>query len=513
MVKRTVTLGKGKLTIEEVVAVARRFAEVQLMPDAMAKIKKSRAIVDTFVKNNEVVYGLTTGFGEFKNVAISQDQTEKLQKNLITSHSVGVGEPFPEEIVRAAILVRINSLLQGYSGVRAVVIETLVEMLNKKIYPYVPCKGSVGSSGDLAPLSHIMLALMGLGECIADGKRTSSARVLSLVKISPVKLSYKEGLALNNGTAPMTGIAALAVYDAENLMKAVDISLSLSMEALKGVEAAYDIKIHEIRPHKGQISTAANVRKLIKGSSLIDFGRPAAKVQDAYTLRCAPQVHGACKDTLRHVRGVVETELNSATDNPFIFDNPPRAISGGNFHGEPIAIAMDILGIAVSEIANISERRIARLVDPHLNEGLPAFLVKGGGLNNGFMIPQYTAAALVSENKVLAHPASVDSIPTSANQEDHVSMGTIAARKGREMIENSLNVIAIELYAAAQGIDFRDPKYLAKGTAAVYDFIRKHVPFLHEDRIMYVDMHKIADLIRIGEIVKVAEKTVGNLEV
>ncbi len=509
---KKIVLGAHHLKIEDVVAVARHFAIVELASGVLDRVKESREIVDGFVKANKAVYGLTTGFGEFKNVAIPQDKTEKLQKNLITSHAVGVGEPFPEEVVRAAILVRINSLIQGYSGVRTIVIETLVEILNKKIYPYVPCKGSVGSSGDLAPLSHIMLALMGLGECIAGGKHISSARALSMAKIIPVKLSYKEGLALNNGTAPMTGIAALAVYDAETLMKSADISLALSLEAMKGVASAYDSKIHLARPHKGQIITAKNILKLIKGSKLVDFDRPAARIQDAYTLRCAPQVHGACKDALRYVRGVVEVELNSATDNPLIFSNPPEAISGGNFHGEPIAIAMDFLGIAAAEIADISERRVARLVDPNLNIGLPAFLIKEGGLNNGFMIPQYTAAALVSENKILAHPASVDSIPTSANQEDHVSMGTIAARKAREIIENAINVIAIEFYAAAQGADFREPKNLAKGTSATYGLIRKDVPFLGEDRIMYIDMHKIADLVRDGEIVNTAEKAIGKLE-
>jgi len=500
------------LTIEDVVSVARHGNLVELSKNAIEKIKKSRKVVENFVSQEKTVYGVTTGFGEFKNVFISKEQTRELQENLIRSHSVGVGNPLPEEIVRATMLLRANSLAKGYSGVRVEIIETLCQMLNKKVHPVIPEKGSVGASGDLAPLSHMALVLMGEGEVFYNGKRMKGKEALKLAGIKPVTLSSKEGLALNNGTAVMTAIAVLTLYDAENVLKCADIAAAMTLEALLGIDKAFDERIHKLRPHLGQIKCAENIRKLIKNSEILSHNNHK-KVQDAYSLRCIPQVHGASRDAINYVRKVLEIEINSVTDNPLIFTNPPEALSGGNFHGQPIAIAMDLLGIALAEIADISERRIARILDPHLNEGLPAFLIpkNKGGLNSGYMIAQYTAAALVSENKVLSHPASVDSIPTSANQEDHVSMGTIAARKAREILKNAENVIAIEILCAAQGMDFRLPLKGGQGTRIAHEYIRKHIPHLNKDRILYPEINKVRELIHNGDLVKRVEEKIGKL--
>ena len=509
-----VIIDGSSLTIDQVVAVARDFALVELSPSCIGKILASRKIVDDLVEKGSAVYGLTTGFGSFKDVAINKDQTAELQKNLIMSHAVGVGEPFPEEIVRAAILIRVNSVIRGHSGVRVDTVNTLLEMLNKKIYPFVPQQGSVGSSGDLAPLSHMFLVLIGMGEVFVDGKLISGREAMEKKEIVPVILSSKEGLALNNGTAFMTAIGALAVYDSMNLLKIADVSLSLTLEALTGIISAFDERVISTRPHEGQILCARNVRKVCDGSTLIKKSGETCRVQDSYSIRCSPQVHGACREAIKYVKKIIETELNSTTDNPLIIGEN-EAISCGNFHGEPVAIAMDTLGIAISEIGSISERRIAKMIDPSTNNGLPGFLIKKefAGLNSGFLMPQYTAAALVSENKVLAHPASVDSIPTSANQEDHVSMGTIASRKAREIIKNVQNVVAIEIMNSVQGIDLRE-KYtiLGKGTSEAYNFIRKHVLFYEKDRVIHKDMIKITELIKSTEILKVVESVVGRLD-
>ena len=500
------------LTIEQIVAVARNRARVELSSECIKKIEKCRKFVDELVDKGEAVYGLTTGFASFKDIAISKEQTAELQKNLIMSHSVGVGEAFPEEIVRAAMLVRINSVAKGYSGVKIETIKTLIEMLNKNVYPYVPEKGSVGSSGDLAPLSHMLLVLMGMGEAWYDNKRISGKEVMELAGIKPITLSSKEGLALNNGTAFMTAIGTLSIYDALNLEKIADVSLGLTLEALMGIISAFDERVQMVRPHPGQILCAKNIQKICKGSNLIKTYKETARVQDSYSLRCSPQVHGACRDAINYVKEVIEREINSATDNPLIFEG--EAVSCGNFHGEPVAIAMDTLGIALSELGNISERRIAKMIDPSTNNGLPIFLIKKeiGGLSSGFMMPQYTAAALVSENKILAHPASVDSIPTSANQEDHVSMGTIAARKAREILKNVQNVLAIEIMNSVQGIDLRENAKLGSGTETAYELIRKHVLFYDKDRIFYPDINKIADLIKNNEILEKVESVVGKLD-
>jgi histidine ammonia-lyase len=511
MNERICIIDGESLSIEDLVAVARGKIPIVLSEESKKKIINSRKIVERFVEEGKVVYGVTTGFGHFKNEVISKEQTEELQENLIRSHSVGVGCTLAEEIVRAAMLLRANSLAKGHSGVRLEVVETLCEMLNKKVHPVIPEKGSVGASGDLAPLSHMVLVLIGEGEAIFNGKRISGKEAMKSAAIEPIKLSYKEGLALNNGTAVMTAIGGLVVYDAENLLKCADIAAAMTLEALLGTEKAFDEKIHKLRPHSGQIKCAENIRRLIHNSEILEYHPKVEKVQDAYTLRCIPQVHGAVRDAIEYAKKVVEIEINSVTDNPLIFTNPPEALSGGNFHGEPIAIAMDVVGIALSEIANISERRIARIVDPNLNKGLPAFLVHKGGLNSGYMIAQYTAAALVSENKILAHPASVDSIPTSANQEDHVSMGTIAARKAKQILENAETVIAIEILCAAQGMDFRLPLKGGEGTRIVHEYIRDHVPHLLKDRILKPEVEKVQKMIHSGEIVKAVEEKIGKL--
>jgi len=509
----SVVLNGETLTIEEVARIARGRERVQIAETARENLKVSRAFVDRMVAENRVVYGITTGFGQFKNVAISPDQTATLQANLIRSHATGVGEPLSEEAVRAAIVVRVNSLLRGHSGIRALVVDALVDLLNHDVYPFVPSKGSVGSSGDLAPLSHIMLVLMGEGEVLVDGKRRPTMEILREKGLGTVVLMSKEGLALNNGTSVQTGIGTLAVYDAQRLAKTFDVAYALSLEALMGSLAASDPRVHALRPHPGQIKVAANTRRLCAESAVMESHKNCGRVQDAYSLRCAPQVHGASRDTIAHVAEVVARELNSVTDNPLLFPEDDIAISAGHFHGEPIAQAMDFLKIGVCELANISERRIAKLVDSSTSDGLPPFLMpkEQGGLSSGMMIPQYVAAALVSENKVLAHPASVDSIPTSANQEDHVSMGTIAARQAAEIVTNAHQVAAIELLCAAQAADFRLPMKLGRGTDAAYQLIRSRVPFMAKDRIIYTDIELIAGLVG-GQIVEAVEAAVGKME-
>ncbi len=504
--------GNG-LTIEEVVRVARGRERVSIDPSARGALEKARAFVDRLVAEKQVVYGVTTGCGQFKNVVISPDQTETLQANLIRSHATGVGAPLPEAAVRAAIVLRVNGLLRGHSGVRPAVADRLVDLLNYDIYPFVPSQGSVGSSGDLAPLSHIMLVLMGEGEVIVEGRRRPAAQVLREKGLGTVVLQSKEGLALNNGTAVQTAIGALAAHDAAQLANVFDVAYAMSLEVMMGSVAPCDPRVHALRPHPGQAQVAENVRRLCADSAIIESHRGCGRVQDAYSLRCAPQVHGASRDGIAYVRTVLERELNAVTDNPLLFPDDDIAISAGQFHGEPIAQAMDFLKIAVSELANISERRVARLVDAHLSEGLPAFLVPSeqAGLSSGFMIPQYVAAALVSENKVLAHPASVDSIPTSANQEDHVSMGTIAARQAAEIVSNAKKVAAIELLCAAQGADFRKPLALGRGTDAAYRLIRQHVPFLEKDRILYYDIEALMRLVP-DTLLEAVEHAAGPLK-
>lgn len=507
---REVILDGDSLTIQDVVAVARQHKPVAVSPAGLAKLERARAMVDRFIAEDKVVYGLTTGFGKFSTVTISKEQTEELQENLIISHAVGVGEPFPEEIVRAMMLLRANALTKGHSGARPVVVATLLEMLNKGVHPVIPEKGSLGASGDLAPLSHMVLVLIGKGEAFYNGERMPGAAAMTKAGIQAVKLKAKEGLALINGTQAMTAVGALAYHDAVGLAKLADVAAAMSVEALEGITPAFDPQVHAVRPHPGQIQAAANLRRLLAGSEIIG-GATHGRVQDAYALRCTPQVHGASRDALEYVRRAVETEINSVTDNPILFPETGEVISGGNFHGQPMALAFDFLGIAAAELANISERRTERLVNPALSNGLPAFLCQNGGLNSGFMICQYSAASLVSENKVLAHPASVDSIPSSANQEDHVSMGTIAARKARSIVENAANVLAIELLCAAQGIDLRGGKP-GRGSGAGYRAVRKAVSFMERDREIWPDMRAVEKLARNGGILQEVAAAVGEID-
>jgi len=493
----------NSLTLEEVNAVCRNYEKVELSNLAVEKILESRKVVDDFVDNEDVVYGITTGFGKFSDVTISKEESKTLQKNLIITHAVGAGKPFDTEIVRGIMLLIINNLAKGYSGARLETIQTMIVMLNKKVHPVVPEKGSLGASGDLAPLSHMVLPMIGLGQAEYKGEILTGQEAMEKSGIPVIQLTAKEGLALINGTQVMSAVGALTVYDSLNILKVADIAAALSFEAQNGIIDALDKRLHDVRPHKGQIDTARIMKELLTGSKMTSR-QGQIRVQDAYSLRCVPQVHGASKDAINYVKEKVEIEINSVTDNPIIFPETKEGISGGNFHGQPMALCFDFLGIALSELADISERRIERLVNPTLS-GLPAFLVEHGGLNSGFMIIQYSAAALVSENKILAHPASVDSIPSSANQEDHVSMGTIAARKAREIMENVRRVLAMEIMCACQGIDLRGNKGLGAGTKPVYEKVRKAVPMLKEDRPLYEDINKCEELIIKGTITEIGE--------
>ncbi|MHA5067448.1 histidine ammonia-lyase [Cetobacterium somerae] len=506
-------IGNKKLTLEDLINVTRNGYEVKISDEAKERVSIARKLVDDYVEEGKISYGITTGFGKFSDSIISKEETATLQRNLIISHACGVGNPLPIDQVRGIMLLRVNNLIQGHSGIRQKVLDLLVEMLNKGITPYIPEKGSLGASGDLAPLSHMVLVMLGLGKAYYKSELYTGEEALKKAKIKPIKsLSSKEGLALINGTQVMTSIGAHTVYDAINLMKHLDIAASLSMEALNGIICAFDPRIQEVRGHLGQINTAKNVNKILKNSTAITK-QGELRVQDPYALRCTPQVHGASKDALNYIRDKVEIEMNAVTDNPIIFPIENEVLSGGNFHGQPMALPFDFLGIALAEMANISERRLERLVNPSLNNGLPAFLVENGGVNSGFMIVQYSAASLVSENKVLAHPASVDSIPSSANQEDHVSMGTIAARKANEILGNVRKVIAMEILAACQGIDLRDVKRLGKGTNEAHTLVREIVEFYDKDRVMYIDIERVEELIKTNKIVVKVEENVGKLKI
>ncbi len=499
------------LTIADVVRVARERAEVALSPCARERVARSRAVVEQLVREGRVVYGITTGVGELAGVRISPEQSAVLQVNIVRSHSAGVGEPLPEEVVRAMMLLRAHALALGYSGVREDILTLLLQMLNRGLHPVIPSQGSVGASGDLAPLAHLALTLIGEGEVSIEGRRKSGRDALSGAGLRPVSLSAKEGVALINGTQAMTAIGALAVFDAQRLATTTDISGAMSFEALQGLPEAFDPLLQRVRPHPGQQASADNLRQLIAGSEILARPRAGGKVQDAYALRCMPQVHGASRDAIGYAAGVVETEMNAATDNPLVFPEEGRVISGGNFHGQPVAIAMDLLAIASSGLAGITERRIERLVNPHLS-GLPAFLTADGGLHSGLMLAQYTAAALVSENKILSHPASVDSIPTSANQEDHVSMGTIAARKAARVVSHAQQVAGIELICAAQALEFHRPARPGAGTRRAYDSVRDAVPRLEDDRVLADDLTRGAGLVRDSRLLASVEQAVGRLQ-
>lgn len=507
---KEIILNGNDLTLDDMVAVARDGVKVRLSEEAVKNVLDSRKIIDHIVENEKTVYGVTTGFGEFCNVTISKEDCKSLQENLIRSHACGYGPKFPSDTVRAIMVARANALSKGYSGIRQETLNTLIDMINKGVHPSIPEKGSLGASGDLAPLAHMVLPMLGLGEAEYKGEILQGKEAMDRAGIPIIQLDAKEGLALINGTQVLTATGALATYDAINLLKISDIAAALTMEALRGITDAFDERIHIIRPHKGQLATARNILRLVDESTYVTR-QGQLRVQDAYSIRCVPQIHGASKDTVNYVKDKVEIEINSVTDNPII-TREGDVISGGNFHGEPMALSFDFLGIGAAEIADVSERRLERLINHQLND-LPAFLAKHGGLNSGFMITQYAAAALVSENKILAHPASVDSIPSSANQEDLVSMGTIAARTARDIIKNATRVVATEIMAACQAIDFRkeDKMNLGKGTSEAYRVVRSAVDFIENDKDieMYKYLDKATELIENGTLLEAVEEKVA----
>lgn len=520
-----VELDGNSLTIEALQDIAKHGATAELSAAAIEQINRSRDRVDEALSSEKAVYGITTGFGKFKDVFIKPEDRRRLQTNLVLSHAAGLGPCFEQAICRSIIALRANALAKGYSGVRRELVELLLACLNEGIHPIIPEQGSLGASGDLAPLSHLSLVLIGRGKAEYRGEILPGAEALKRAGLQAIELEAKEGLALTNGTQIMSAVGAQLVDEGEYLVKLVDIIGAMSLEAQLGSPKAFSEKIQNARPHKGQSASASNLRRLLEASQIVESHRDCPMVQDAYSLRCMPQVHGASRQALAHAREVFEIEINSATDNPLVFDD--EILSGGNFHGQPLAIVLDYLGIALAELASISERRIERLVNPALSNGLPAFLTSNGGTESGFMIAHYSAAALVSENKVLAHPASVDSIPTSANQEDHVSMGATAARKARMILNNCINVLAVELLCAAQGLDFRMSPLLpgahrhkeeaeleltpGPAVLAAHKVIRKYIPFLDEDREMHLEMEAAARLIRSREILYAVEDEIGAL--
>jgi histidine ammonia-lyase len=485
------------LSLDQIANVAYRNEQLILSNKAAERVNASRRVIDKILETETIVYGVNTGFGKLSDVHIPHDQLQKLQLNLVRSHSAGVGKPLSITETRAMMLLRANVLSLGYSGCRVEVIELLLAMLNKSITPIVPEQGSVGASGDLAPLAHLALAMIGEGEVHGETKNASQA--LKENGLEPVQLHAKEGLALLNGTQAMAAVGALTIYRAEKLTKIADTAGAMTLEALRGTPVAFDERIHAVRPHKGQQEAAKHLRYLLRDSEirrshLVNDPR----VQDAYSLRCMPQVHGAVRDAVAHVKGIIEIESASATDNPLVFDNDD-VLSGGNFHGAPLALGFDYAAIALTDLASISERRIDRLVNPDLNEGLPPFLTTHAGMESGFMIPHVTAVALLNECKVLAHPASVDNVPTSGGKEDHVSMGMTAALKLRKVVDNLEIVLAIELLAAAQGLDFREPLKPGKGVQQAYEKLRSISTSLTADRPLYKDIEKVAQAIREGE--------------
>ena len=473
-------------------------------------IRASRKVIEEILESDRVVYGVNTGFGKLSEVKIPADHLDELQLNLIRSHAAGVGEPFPESVTRAIMLLRANVLAKGNSGVRLEVVQLLLDMLNQRIHPIIPAKGSVGASGDLAPLAHLALTLIGEGNTMSGSRLLSGSEALQEKGLTPISLKAKEGLALINGTQAMTGVGALAWLDATRLCKVADITGAMTLDAMRGTDTAFDDRIVKVRPHAGAIAVARNLRDLMHGSNIRESHRDSPhKVQDHYSLRCIPQVHGAVRDALRVAEQWLTIEMNAATDNPLVFPDDRELLSGGNFHGAPMALLFDFLSIASAQLANISERRTALLVDSSESE-LPAFLSPNPGLNSGFMIAQVTAAALVSENKVLAHPASVDSIPTSANKEDHVSMGVTAATKFHHIVQNAAYVIAIELLCAAQAIDLLKPLATSAPLQKAVDLVRARVPHMEKDRFLAADINAVTELIDESHFIEQLESVLNH---
>lgn len=506
-----ITLTGSELTIEQVVSCARDYESVKLSIESNENMIKSQQLVMELLHSHKTVYGVNTGFGSLSTEKISEKDVESLQENLLRSHSCGVGEPLPVDVVRAMMLLRANSLAKGFSGIRPCVVQLILDMLNHQIHPIVPSRGSIGASGDLVPLAHIGLCLIGEGNVIYKNEEMSSMTAFEKNQLNPVVLQAKEGLALINGTQLMSALGCLSLFDAEQLLKHAQIAGAISLEALKGTNQAFRKEISSLRPHKGQIECAENLWRLTQESKIHDSHKHCDKVQDAYTLRCMPQVFGASKDVFSYVKHVFEIEINSVTDNPILFSDLSESISGGNFHGQPLAFALDFLAISLAELGNFSERRIARLIDEHLSD-LPAFLTNHHGLHSGLMLPQYVAAALVNENKTLCHPNSVDSISSSANKEDHVSMGANAGLKLLRIIDNVRFIISIELLASTQGLEFLKPLTPAKGVNAALLEIRNHISTIDKDRPLTKDINDLSDLILRGSILASVESSIGPLQ-
>ena len=510
-----VSLDGHHLTLDEFVAVARFGAKVELREEARRAMQKSRDLAEKIMQEHRVAYGITTGFGDFATVAVPEEMSSQLSNNLILSHCVGTGEPYSEEVVRGMMLLRANALCVGVSGVRPLLVEKLLELLNKGVSPWIPQKGSLGASGDLAPLSHMGLVLLGLGRAYYRGELLSGREALDRAGVAPIEtLVSKEGLGITNGTCAMTSVGALHLYDAVAAARLADLIGSMTFTALTGQLNAFDERVHKVRGQQGQMQVAKNLRLLTEGCEILRNAQ-GDRVQDAYALRCMPQVHGAVRDALSFIRSKVDIELNAVTDNPLMFLDDEAVISGGNFHGEPMALPFDFLGIACAELASISERRIERMVNAALSNGLTPFLTTDGGLNSGYMIVQYSAASMASENKVLAHPACVDSIPSSANQEDFVSMGTTAARKAGQILENTRSVLACELLTACQAVDIRrwlgtHGQGLSPVHEAVFAHVREKIPFVEQDRELWPDILEIERMVRSGELLDIADELVPD---
>ena len=504
MTDRRLLLDGETLSLEEIREVARGGIHVELAPDALARVERARALVDRVAAGEAPAYGINTGFGTLAEVRIDRKDLRTLQRNLLLSHSAGVGAPLPIPEARALLLLRCNVLAKGHSGIRPRTLQLALDMLNRGVIPVVPERGSVGASGDLAPLAHLALVLIGEGEAFVGGERLPGRAALARAGLEPVVLEAKEGLALVNGTQAMCAVGALALLRAEALADVADLAGAMTLEGLLGSHRPFIEPIQAARPHPGQIAVADHLRALLRDSEIVESHADCSKVQDPYSLRCMPQVHGAARDGFRHARSVLSIEVNSATDNPLVFADQDLIVSGGNFHGQPVSLALDVVAIACTQLASISERRVEQLVNPALS-GLPPFLAKNSGLNSGFMIAQVTSAALVAESRVLSHPASVDSIPSSAGREDHVSMGMTAALKARQVVDFARTCLAVEVLVAAQALDLRRPLRAGRGVAAAHARVRQVVPPMEEDREIHRDIEAVSALIDSGALLAAAQ--------
>ncbi len=506
----TISLDGHALTIEKVVKVARENEKISIHPEAVKRIQQCRDLLEEKIRKKEIMYGVNTGIGELSEVVLTQDQVENYQRYLIYSHAAGYGKPMPEEVVRAAILSRINCHCHGHSGLRVLVVETLKEMLNKGVTPVMCEKGSVGACGDLSPMAQMALVLIGEGEAFYKGERLPAKEAMNRAGIPVLVYEARDGLATINGSNVIAGLGALEVYDAQRWIKHSEIATAITLEVLNANMKAYDERLHKVRGYPGAIESSENIRRITEGSKLL--AQKGKKVQDAYSLRSTPQVIGSARDAWKWARHMFEIELNGAADNPTFFPDEKLVLTGANFQGTPLAFALELLGIAVTTVCVLSERRTNRLMNPHLSMGLPAFLTKGAGMFSGLMLSQYTAGALVCENRILSHPAATGSIPAAADQEDFVSMGMTSALKAQQIIDNAQAVLGIEMIAGAQAVDFRKPVKPSKGVQAAYEVIRKHVDFLDEDRPLYDDINRMKKVVQSGEILEAVEKAVGPLK-